>query len=219
MSTFPDKTSTISKQVADYLRDEIISGIIVPGERIRESLLTEKFNVSSIPVREALKKIESEGYIDIIPYAGAIVKKVDFSLMDEYLELSLALMDILLSASLPRITAKEIEEADELVRRMEACKDNKAFGLMAIDYFIILYRNAKKDIIMEMATCVFRKNLMLVNYLLSDIYLEHNSVDPHWVFIEMVKAKDYKKAIIFRKEMLAKQIEGLKQIVTRKGLI
>ncbi|MBK8672303.1 MAG: GntR family transcriptional regulator [Bacteroidetes bacterium] len=62
MNTFSGKTITISNQVADYLRDEIISGNIKSGERIKESGLTQKFNVSSISVREALKKIESEIY-------------------------------------------------------------------------------------------------------------------------------------------------------------
>lgn len=216
MNTFSERTSTISMQVADYLRDEIISGNIKSGERLKENGLTQKFNVSSIPVREALKKIESEGYIDIIPYAGAIVKKVDFNAIDEYLELSVALMDILLHASLPRMTEQDFDEADEMIRKMENCKDSKAFGLLAIEYFAILYRSANKEIIMEMAICIFRKNLMLVNLLLTDIYIGRKEEDPHWTFIKMVREGDFENAIAYRKEMLIRQTEGLKMAFKNK---
>ena len=210
MNTFSGKTSTISNQVADYLRDEIISGNIKSGERIKESGLTQKFNVSSIPVREALKKIESEGYIDIVPYAGALVRKVDLKALDEYLELSLALMDILLRSSLPQMSESDLNEADETYT------DSKAFGLMAIDYFAILYRAAKKEIVMEMAICIFRKNLMLVNLLLTDIYIARKEEDPHWTFIKMVREKDFESAIFYRKEMLVQQTEGLKLAIQKK---
>lgn len=216
MNTFSGKTSTISNQVADYLRDEIISGNIKSGERIKESGLTQKFNVSSIPVREALKKIESEGYIDIVPYAGALVRKVDLKALDEYLELSLALMDILLRSSLPQMSENDLNEADEMIRKMESCTDSKAFGLMAIDYFAILYRAAKKEIVMEMAICIFRKNLMLVNLLPTDIYIARKEEDPHWTFIKMVREKDFESAIFYRKEMLAKQTENLKMALETK---
>ena len=125
-------------------------------------------------------------------------------------------MDILLRSSLPQMSESDLNEADEMIRKMETCTDSKAFGLMAIDYFAILYRAAKKEIVMEMAICIFRKNLMLVNLLLTDIYIARKEEDPHWTFIKMVREKDFESAIFYRKEMLAKQTENLKMALETK---
>ncbi len=54
-----------------------------PGERIIESELSEAFGVSRTPIREALKRLEEERFIDIYPQRGTYVSKIDFSLVKE----------------------------------------------------------------------------------------------------------------------------------------
>jgi DNA-binding GntR family transcriptional regulator len=51
----------------------VISGRLKPGERIIEEVIAEKHNVSRVPVREALRRLEAEGFVNLTPYRGATV--------------------------------------------------------------------------------------------------------------------------------------------------
>jgi DNA-binding GntR family transcriptional regulator len=70
--------------VADYLSAAIMSGRIVPGQRLVEAELTTNLGVSRGPVREALRRLSAEGLIEIVPNRGAVVRRLS---MEEALEL------------------------------------------------------------------------------------------------------------------------------------
>ncbi len=58
------------------LRDDILARRVAPGERLVESELTERFAVSRGPVRESLRRLEAEGFIDHVPNRGAVVRRL-----------------------------------------------------------------------------------------------------------------------------------------------
>jgi len=60
-------------QIADRLRSQILQGELPPGSRIREERLAEEQGVSRVPVREALQRLEGEGYLVLTPRRGATV--------------------------------------------------------------------------------------------------------------------------------------------------
>ena len=61
--------------IADALRVRIMSGELKPGERLREDAVAEEYGVSRVPVREALRRLESEGFVSLTPYRGATVSQ------------------------------------------------------------------------------------------------------------------------------------------------
>ena len=60
-------------QIVDYLRDEIVSGRLSPGERLRELELSSRLGVSRGPIREALRELEKDGLVQVKSYSGTIV--------------------------------------------------------------------------------------------------------------------------------------------------
>src|ERR1700693_616593 len=62
-----------AEQVADRIRQAIVSGNIPPGTRLLEAQLAARIGVSRIPVREALTRLEAEGLVERTPYQGARV--------------------------------------------------------------------------------------------------------------------------------------------------
>ncbi len=75
-----DSMKTVSGIAQERIREAILRGTLLPGSRIDQNQLAQELNTSLIPVREALKKLESEGFVQIIPRRGAFV--VDISLTD-----------------------------------------------------------------------------------------------------------------------------------------
>ena len=73
----------IKVNVYDLIKQEIQFMELKPGTKIIEAELCEKFNVSRTPIREALKRLEEEKFIDIYPQRGTYVSKIDFKLVKE----------------------------------------------------------------------------------------------------------------------------------------
>ena len=66
--------------VADRLRTAILNGEIKPGEWLRQEKLAAEYNVSQMPIREALKELSAEGLVEHVPYRG--VRVIEFSADD-----------------------------------------------------------------------------------------------------------------------------------------
>lgn len=67
------QAAPLRAQVVDALRDDIVEGRLRPGDRLREAMLCERYGVSRTVVREALRQLESERLISMLPNRGPIV--------------------------------------------------------------------------------------------------------------------------------------------------
>lgn len=72
----PISRRSLPEQVADRLRDDILSGTFEPGMRLVVSALEERYGVSHIPIREALRSLESESLVTSRRGSGAVVAEV-----------------------------------------------------------------------------------------------------------------------------------------------
>lgn len=68
-----------SRQVFDYLRDEIVAMELQPGQKIPETSLAEQFGVSRTPVREAIAKLVNWGFVEVRPQRGTFVSKLSMT--------------------------------------------------------------------------------------------------------------------------------------------
>lgn len=111
---------TKEEQVADYLREGIISGAYPRGSRLKQADIAEQLGLSITPVREALKMLEAEGYIVSDPYKGAQVVPFDAEASGEILQLRLLLEARLVQGAIEKITAEDIDELHSLADEFEA---------------------------------------------------------------------------------------------------
>jgi DNA-binding GntR family transcriptional regulator len=124
---------TKEEQVADFLREGIISGLFPRGSRLKQAEIAERLQLSITPVREALKLLEAEGYVTGNSYRGACVVPFDASASEEVLELRLLLESRLLRGTAEKITTQDLVElraiADEFEQAFEAADRAAARGV------------------------------------------------------------------------------------------
>ena len=124
---------TKEEQVADFLREGIISGTFPRGSRLKQAEIAERLQLSITPVREALKLLEAEGYINGNSYRGACVVPFDATASKEVLELRLLLESRLIRGTAENIRAQDIVElralADEFERAFDAGDRASARGV------------------------------------------------------------------------------------------
>ena len=110
---------TKEEQVADFLREGIISGMFPRGSRLKQAEIAERLQLSITPVREALKLLEAEGYVIGDSYRGASVVPFDASASEEVLELRLLLESRLLRGAAEKMTAQDFTELRGLAEEFE----------------------------------------------------------------------------------------------------
>lgn len=120
---------TKEEQVADFLREGIISGRFPRGARLKQQEIATLLNTSITPVREALKLLAAEGYVLGDSYRGATVAPFDLEASSEVLALRILLETQLVRGTVERVTSADVAElkvlAGEFASAFEA-GDNEA---------------------------------------------------------------------------------------------
>jgi len=116
---------TKEEQVADYLREGIISGRFPRGARLKQLEIAKLLQTSITPVREALKLLAAEGYVAGDSYRGATVAPFDISASNEMFNLRILLETQLVRGAVEQATAADIEELRKLASEFERAVANK----------------------------------------------------------------------------------------------
>lgn len=108
------------------LRQAILTGELKPGERLMEIHLADRLGVSRTPIREAIRKLELEGLVTMIPRRGAEVAQISASNLKDVLEVRQALDALGVELACERITEeglKELKEACDYFAKVTSTKD------------------------------------------------------------------------------------------------
>lgn len=106
--------------VFNTLRQAILTGELKPGERLMEIHLANKLGVSRTPIREAIRKLELEGLVTMIPRRGAEVAQITEKSMNDVLEVRRAMDALCVELACDRITPEELEQLKEACDAFEA---------------------------------------------------------------------------------------------------
>ena len=134
--------------VCEVLRDAIRSGILKPGEWLKENDLADELLVSRTPVREAIRKLEQEGYVVTVPRRGAYVASVSIRDINEIFEIRAALEALACELAAERITEDEQERLERLLvaigRAIEE-HDMERIVRTDIEFHELLYQAARNE--------------------------------------------------------------------------
>jgi DNA-binding GntR family transcriptional regulator len=140
----------LSRTVADWLAERIISGEIAPGERLTEPRLAELAGVSRSPVREALRILATEGLVEITPRHGAHVARLGARDARELYECRLLLEPRCAYEATAAITPSGVARLDEIRAAMEAAADDgPRFLAQNVAYFRSLARHCPNALLRD----------------------------------------------------------------------
>ena len=123
------------EQAYHRLREAITQGEIKPGERVVEKVISERFHFGRTPLREALRLLEMEEYIDVIPNRGAFVRKISFQELEQFYPI----LAVLEGYAVERSTKLNDKPLNENLRLIEKDLVNAA---KANDYSLWMAKNA-----------------------------------------------------------------------------
>ncbi|MGH2684287.1 MAG: GntR family transcriptional regulator, partial [Actinomycetota bacterium] len=141
----------------DLIRDGIVSGQHPPGSRLVEEHLASELGVSRNPVREALRVLEAEGYVEMIPRRGAVVATLSASEASEIFEVRTALEALAARLAARKATGGDAAELDRLIAASQKAlrkKDGRALSTLNTQFHQEVLRLAKngylRDVMMPL---------------------------------------------------------------------
>jgi GntR family transcriptional regulator, rspAB operon transcriptional repressor len=111
--------STLSSQVYEFLRGEILNGRYAPNERLDLIELGTRLKVSKMPLKEAINRLATEGLLEVQAQRGTFVSRVDLRDLKETFEVRRALEMLAGELAVARVAKADIEQLRELVAEME----------------------------------------------------------------------------------------------------
>jgi DNA-binding GntR family transcriptional regulator len=139
---------SLTSAVADKLREQIIRGEISEGAQLRQDVIATQYHVSRIPVREALRQLDAEGLITIVPNRGAIVPELSPDDVEELFSIRALLEPEVLKLSIPRLTQADFTKAEAVLKKYVAelrREEHMAgWGRLNWQFHSILYSGANR---------------------------------------------------------------------------
>lgn len=110
-----DAYKPLREVVSEALRQAIKDGILRPGERIMEIQLADELGVSRTPIREAIRKLEQEGFVVMVPRRGTYVADISLKDIAQVFEIRSALEELAAGLAAERITPDELEYLERIL--------------------------------------------------------------------------------------------------------
>lgn len=139
--------------VFNTLRQAILKGELAPGERLMEIQLAEKLGVSRTPIREAIRKLELEGLVLMIPRKGAEVAKISEKSLRDVLEVRRSLEELAIELACQRMSEEELVDLEQAQRAFrQAISQGMAMSIAETDehYHDIIYQGTCNDKLVQM---------------------------------------------------------------------
>lgn len=203
------------------LRQAILTGELKPGERLMEIHLANKLGVSRTPIREAIRQLELEGLVIMVPRKGAQVASITKKSMSDVLEVRLALEKLAVELACERITEEQKALLEEKMKEFENAtnsEDSRAIATADVAFHDAIFDATGNmrlgQMVNNLAEQVYRYRFELIK----DKTVHKRLVEEHRDIYEAILAGDTESATNAISVHIKNQENAIiKQILMEKG--
>jgi DNA-binding GntR family transcriptional regulator len=203
---------TRPQEVAECLRDAILTGKLPGGQTLRQEELATQLGVSRIPVREALRQLEAEGFVVLQPHRGAVVAVLTPEEAIEIYDIRIALETQALRLAAPNLTRATLAQAEALLDKIDNEHNMARWAELNWQFHASLYAAANRPRLFEM---IKQLHDNVGRYLRSSLRLGAHSKPSqkqHRALLAACKKKDAQAAV----EILAQHLAATSQKLARR---
>jgi DNA-binding GntR family transcriptional regulator len=199
--------STVERAYEE-IRRQILAGELLEGAPIRQDDIAAKIGVSKIPVREALMRLQSEGWVTLKRNAGAFVTPLTASDCIEMLDLRIALECRALELAVPNMAPSDLALAEHLLKRYEKADTPQSWSELNLAFHQTLYAPADRPRLVATAQAAQERMGRFLRMHLLAVNDHQRSYDEHVAIHQACAAGDTKNAVrLLRKHLEQTQRE------------
>lgn len=204
--------------VFQTLRNAILKGELKPGERLMEIQLAQKLGVSRTPVREALRKLELEGLVIMIPRRGAIVADITVQDLNDVLEVRQALEELAVRKACDSATDEQLKALKQAANDFKRCTESEdLLGCVEADmeFHEIIYAATNNKRLQQMLLNLREQMYRYRMEYMKDKRMYKLLIDEHDAIRKAIKKKDKEKAGMIMKTHIINQQEAIERNLDR----
>ena len=174
------------------IKAAILNEMYEPNQILNERKLAEEFQISRTPVREALKILEGEGWVKIIPWKGAIVNQITQKEIDEIFQIRLIIEPAIIELLQNKIDYKKRAYLDKLYENQKKTKTKKEFILADREFHMTFAEWTENLQLIEMVKGLNDRIYMVGHKAINskDSKREEESLEEHYKIIQALKNND-----------------------------
>jgi DNA-binding GntR family transcriptional regulator len=181
-----DETNkTLATRVHERLREAILTRTLKPGARLDQNQIAEYLNVSLAPVREALKGLEAEGLVTILPRRGAFVAEISTTDLDELYFTRALIEGETIYHAVPHMTQQHIADLQQLINRMRqatAAGDINTYISLNREFHLGIYTCLNNQLLLQLIhnlwkrSELYRYRYMFIKHDVERVHQEHQAI-------------------------------------------
>ncbi len=183
--------------VFNTLRQAILKGELKPGERLMEIALSNRLGVSRTPVREAIRMLELEGLVTMIPRKGAQVAQISEQDLNDVLEVRLGLEELAVKFACERITQEELEDLRKAVEEFDRLRDTDELSALAeadMKVHEAIYNATHNRRLIQLLNNIREQMYRYRIEYLKDKEQRNNLTKEHFALLKSLEQRDIKSA-------------------------
>jgi DNA-binding GntR family transcriptional regulator len=189
-----ERRQSTPRYIADALRVAIVEGSLLPGEPLRQDAIARQFSVSAIPVREAFRQLESEGWLTNEPNRGVTVSLQSADEAREIYEIRASLESLAIGIAIERHTPETLAHCRTLLDAAAQERDPALYVVRNEQFHMSLYAPADRLRLMELIGAMHRRGERYLRLKLDTPEFKGQSDAEHEAILEAVRARDTEAA-------------------------
>lgn len=203
----------IGNQIAyEFIKEKIISGEFVEGTPIKQDDIATLLHLSKIPVREALMRLEVEGFVNIIPNVGASVARFTLNDYLEILDIRVALECMALELAIPNMTEVLFKEAQNKLDCYEQTTTAEQRSLLNAEFHDCLYSASHRPRLLHMIASTNDHIAKVFRQRITQVAKHKRSCRQHQAILDACKEGDSKRAVKLLKQHI---LQTKEEIISR----
>lgn len=202
----------VPTEIYRQLRDRILRGKLHGGDQIKIGAVAEEFGVSIIPVREAMRMLEADHLIEILPRRSPVVSGLSRDEVLEIADIRLALEPVALASAIPHLSDKVLSSCDALIEKCQRVKDPWKQVDLNRTFHLTLYEPCQKKRLMKIISSQYDGMTRCAQFLVIHSSRDlGKSLSEHKSILRACRAKNVEEAVRQLSIHLESSIERLQR--------
>jgi DNA-binding GntR family transcriptional regulator len=212
-----DNYKPLRDVVFENLREAILEGKVKPGQRLMEVQLAEQLGVSRTPVREAIRKLELEGLVVMLPRKGAYVANMSLKDIIAVLEIRASLEGLAASLASERISPEDIKKLEDIAKDFEQSTNNSDIETLLrkdVEFHECIFKATNNKKLHQLITSLWEQVYRFRVTYISDYDSSVNIIGEHKLILDAIKKGDAELA----KKYATEHIENAEQFIIERAM-
>ncbi len=215
-----DQYKPLREVVFETIRNAIISGSLKPGERLMEVQMAERLGVSRTPIREAIRKLELEGLIIMLPRKGAYIADLSVKDLTEVLEIRAALEGMATGLAVTRINESEIEELELIALKFHKALENGDLEELLFQdsqFHETIFKASRNERLIQLNNNLREQVQRFREMYLKKINRSKKTSMEHFDIVEAISRRDISKAEKLARKHIETTENGILEMMENKN--